>query len=158
MGLGFLTLEDSIDGVLGAGTDAWSYCVAIHSCVAIPHCVGIASCVSVSVKREAVIAGLASEGLALLLGSAEAGSSAVVGPTPTDPVEFRKCARDVKALSAAKEYTNEERGGGRDPGIRRPGVGRGQFPARSKIFSAASHWFCFFECKFFICDIIFFIL
>jgi len=41
MGLGFLTLEDSIDGVLGAGTDAWSYCVAIHSCVAIPHCVGI---------------------------------------------------------------------------------------------------------------------
>jgi len=29
------------------------------------------------VKREAVIAGLASEGLALLLGSAEAGSSAV---------------------------------------------------------------------------------
>ena len=29
-------------------------------------------------KREAVIAGLASEGLALLLGSAEAGSSAVV--------------------------------------------------------------------------------
>ena len=56
-------------------TDAWSYCVAIHSCVAIPHCVGISSCVSVSVKREAVIAGLASEGLALLLGSAEAGSS-----------------------------------------------------------------------------------
>ena len=34
-------------------------------------------------KREAVIAGLASEGLALLLGSAEAGSSAVVRPTPT---------------------------------------------------------------------------
>jgi len=102
------------------------------------------------VKREAVIAGLASEGLALLLGSAEAGSSAVVGPTPTDPVEFRKCARDVKALSAAKEYTNEERGSGRDPGIRRPGVGRGQFPARSKIFSAASHSFYFvnfFNCK-----------
>jgi len=72
------------------------------------------------VKREAVIAGLASEGLALLLGSAEAGSSAVVGPTP---VEFRKCARDLKALSAAKEYTNEERGGVRNPGVRRPGVG-----------------------------------
>ena len=51
MGLGFLTLEDSIDGVLGAGTDAWSYCVAIHSCVAIPHCVGISSCVSVSASR-----------------------------------------------------------------------------------------------------------
>jgi len=28
----------------------------------------------------------------------------------------------LKALSAAKEYTNEERGGGRDPGVRRPGV------------------------------------
>ena len=42
-----------------------------------------------AVKREAVIAGLASEGLALILGSAEAGSSAVVGPMPTDPVEFR---------------------------------------------------------------------
>ena len=41
------------------------------------------------VNREAVIAGLASEGLALILVSAEAGSSAVVGPTPTDPVEFR---------------------------------------------------------------------
>ena len=66
-------------------------------------------------KCEAVIAGLASEGLALILDSAEAGSSAVVGPTPTDPVEFQKSARDLKALSAAKEYINEERGGGRDP-------------------------------------------
>ena len=43
-------------------------------------------------KHEAAIAGLASEGLVLILGSAEAGSSAVVGSTPTDPVEFRKCA------------------------------------------------------------------
>ena len=41
MGLGFLTLEDSIDNVLCPGSDAWSYCVVIHSCVAIPHCVGI---------------------------------------------------------------------------------------------------------------------
>jgi len=40
------------------------------------------------VKREAVIAGLASEGLALILDSAEAGRSAVVGSMPTDPVEF----------------------------------------------------------------------
>ena len=44
---------------------------------------------STPVKREAVIAGLASEclaseGLALILGSAEAGSSVVVGPMPTD--------------------------------------------------------------------------
>ena len=75
------------------------------------------------VKRKAVIAGLASEGLALILGSAEPGNSSVVGPMPTDPVELRKCARDSKALSAVKEYTNEERGGGRDPGVRRPGVG-----------------------------------
>jgi len=91
------------------------------------------------VKREAVIAGLASEGLALILGSAEAGNSAAVGPTPTDPMEFRKCARDLKALSATKEHTNEERGGGRDPGVRRSGAGRGQLPARSKIFCTAMH-------------------
>jgi len=94
------------------------------------------------VKREAAIAGLASEGLALILGSTEAGSSAVVGPMPTDPVEFHKCARDLKALSAAKEHTNEERDGGRDPGVRRPGAGRGQSPARSKIFRAAMHVIC----------------
>jgi len=93
---------------------------------------------STPVKREAVIAGLASEGLALILGSAGAGSSAFVGPMPTDPVEFRKCARDLEALSAAKEHTNEERGGGRDPGVRRPGTVRGQLPARSKIFRAAA--------------------
>jgi len=49
-----------------------------------------------SVKHKAVIEGLASEGLALILGNAEAGSSAVVGPMPTDSVEFRKCARDLK--------------------------------------------------------------
>ena len=100
-------------------------------------------------KREVVIAGLASEGLALILGSAEAGSSAVVGPMPTDPVKFRKCARDLKALSAAKEQTNEERGGGRDPGVRRPGAGRGQLPARSNIFRAAMH-------EFFVCFDLFF--
>jgi hypothetical protein len=86
------------------------------------------------VKREATIAGLASEGLAMISGSAGAGSSAVVGPTPTDPVEFRKCGRDLKTLSAAQKHTNEERGGSRDPGVRRPGAGRGQLPARSKIF------------------------
>ena len=55
-------------------------------------------------KREAVIADLASEGLELILGSAEAGSSTVPGPTPTDPVELRKCARDLKALTAVKEH------------------------------------------------------
>ena len=41
------------------------------------------------------------------------------------------------ALSAAKERTNEERGGGRDPGVRRPGAGRGQLPSCSKFFRAA---------------------
>ena len=69
------------------------------------------------VKREATIAGLASEGLALISDSAGTGSSA---STPTDPVEFRKCARDLKTLSAARKHTNEERGGSRDPGVRRP--------------------------------------
>ena len=91
---------------------------------------------STPVKREAVIAGLASEGLELILGSAEAGDSAVVGPKPTDPVVFRKCAQDLKALNAAKEHTNEERGGGCDPGVRRPGAGRDQLPARSSTSSA----------------------
>ena len=81
-----------------------------------------------------MVLSLASEGLALILGSAEVGSSAVVGPTTTDLVEFRKCARNLKALSAGKEHTNEERGGGRDPGVRRPDTGRGQLPACSKIF------------------------
>ena len=89
---------------------------------------------STPVKRETVIAGLASEDLALILGSAGTGNSAVVGSMSTDPVEFRKCARDLKALSLVKEHTNEERGGGRDPSVRRPGAGRGQLPARSKIF------------------------
>ena len=74
---------------------------------------------STPVKREAVIAGLPSEGLALILVSAGTGNSAVVGRMRTDPAEFRKCVQDLKALSAAKEHTNEERGGGRDPGVRR---------------------------------------
>ena len=39
-------------------------------------------------KREAVIAGLASEGLALILGSAGTGSSAVVGPMPLESFFF----------------------------------------------------------------------
>ena len=85
-------------------------------------------------KREATIAGLASEGLAQISGSAGAGSSAVMGPT--DPVEFWRCARDLKTLSAAKKHTNEERGDSRDPGVRRPGAGSGQVPARSFILRA----------------------
>jgi len=87
------------------------------------------------VKHEATIAGLASESLARISGSAGAGSSAVVRPTPTDPVEFQRCARDL-TLSAAKKHTNEERGGSRDPGVRRPGAGSGQVPARWLILRA----------------------
>jgi len=60
-----------------------------------------------------------------------------VGPTPTDPVEFRECARDARTWSAAKKHTNKEQGGGRKPGVKRPGAGRGQLPARSKICRAA---------------------
>ena len=93
-------------------------------------------------KREATIAGLASEDLTLISGSAGTGRSAVVGPTPTDPVEFRKCARDLKTLNATRKHTNEERGTSRDPGVRRPGAGRGQFPTRSKIFVAVVICFC----------------
>ena len=77
---------------------------------------------------------LASEGLALISGSAGEDRSAVVGSTTTDPVEFRKCARDLKTLSGTRKYTNEERGGRRNADIRRPGAGRGQLPTRSKIF------------------------
>ena len=52
------------------------------------------------------------------LGSAQTGSSVVVVPTPTGPMEFRKS----KGQSAKKEHTNEVRDGGRDPGLRRPGA------------------------------------
>jgi len=53
---------------------------------------------------------------------------------------FLKSARDFKGPSAAKEHTGEVRGGGRDPGVRRPGAGLGQSPARSRFFRAAN--FC----------------
>ena len=62
-----------------------------------------------------------------------------VVPTPTDPMEFLKSRRDLKAQSAAKEHTNEVRGGGRDPDVRRPGAGLSQSPARSKFFRSAMH-------------------
>jgi len=57
---------------------------------------------STPAKRKATVAGLASEGLALVAGSVGAGTSAVVVTTPTGPVEFRKSTRDLKVLSAAK--------------------------------------------------------
>jgi len=91
-----------------------------------------------TVKRGATIADLASEFLARMSGSAGAGDSVVVVPTPTDPAGIRRCARDLKTWSATQKNTNVERGGSRDPGARRPGAGRGQLPARSKIFRAIS--------------------
>jgi len=85
------------------------------------------------VERGATIADLASEFLARKSGSAEAGNSVVVVPTPTDPAGIRTSARDLRTWSAAKKHTDEEQGGRRDPGVRRPGAGRGQLPARSVI-------------------------
>jgi len=96
------------------------------------------------VKRGATITDLASEFLARMSGSAGEGSSVVVVPTPTDPAGIRRCARDLKTWSVAKKHTNEERGGSRIPGVRRPGARRGHLPARSKIFRAA---FSFFDLR-----------
>jgi len=47
-------------------------------------------------------------------------------------MEFRKNMRDLKARSAAKEHrdTNAVRDGDHNPGVRRPGAGLGQSPAR----------------------------
>ena len=73
------------------------------------------------------------------LGSARAARSVVVLPAPTDPMGFRKSTRDAKAQSATEEHTNEARGGGGGPGVRRPRAGLGQSPARSKFFRAAMH-------------------
>ena len=88
-------------------------------------------------ERGATIADLASEFLARESGIAEVGSSVVVVPTPTDPAGIPASARGLRSWSAAKKHTDEGRGGRRDPGVRRPGAGRGQLPARSKIFRAA---------------------
>ena len=48
-----------------------------------------------------------------------------------------KSTQDVKAPGAVKEHTNEVRGGGRDPGLKKRGAGLGLSPARSKIFRAS---------------------
>jgi len=90
------------------------------------------------VEREVTIADLAAEFLARESGSAETGKSVVVVPTPHgssgDPGE---CARFEVVERSEKKHTDEGRGGRRDPGVRRPGAGRGQLPARSQIFRAA---------------------
>jgi len=66
-----------------------------------------------------------------LLGSAQTVRSVVVVSTPTGPMEFHMSKRDLKEQSAGKEYTNEVRDGGRDPGVRRPGAGLSQSPTNS---------------------------
>jgi len=84
------------------------------------------------VERGATIADLASEFLARESGSAEAGRSVVVVPTVTNPAGIRTSARDLRTWSAVKKYTDEGRGGRRDPGVRKSGAGRGHLPERSK--------------------------
>jgi len=75
-----------------------------------------------------------------LLGSARAVNSVVVVPTSTDPMGILKSTQECKAPGAGKEHTSAVRGGGRDPGVRRPGSGRPT--ARSKFFRAAMHFVC----------------
>jgi len=54
-------------------------------------------------------------------------------PTSTDPMGILKNTREFKIPGAGKERTSEVRGGGRDPGVRRPGSGLGRPTARSKF-------------------------
>ena len=57
-------------------------------------------------------------------------------PTSTDPMGILKITREFKASGAGKEHTSGVRGGGRDPGVRRPGSGLGRPTARSKFFQS----------------------
>jgi len=59
---------------------------------------------------------------------------------PTDPMGIFKNTQECKAPGAGKEHTNEVRGGGRDPGVKRPGAGLSQSPTR------------FFSCRFVGCQ------
>jgi len=61
-----------------------------------------------------------------LLGSARAVNSVVAVPTSTDPMGILKSTQEFKAPGADKEHTSAVRGGGRDPGVRRPGSGLGR--------------------------------
>ena len=54
-------------------------------------------------------------------------------PTSTDPMGILKNTRDFTAPGGGKEHTSEVSGGGRDPGVRRPGSGLGRPTARSKF-------------------------
>jgi len=62
-----------------------------------------------------------------------------VVPTSTDPMGILKSTREFKAPGAGKEHTSAVRGGGRDPGVTRPGAGLGRPTARSNFFRAAMH-------------------
>jgi len=74
---------------------------------------------------------------------ARVANSVDVVPTSTDPMGILKSTREFKAPGAGKEHTSAVRGGGRDPGVRRPGSGLGRPTARSKFFRAAMHCFLF---------------
>ena len=65
-----------------------------------------------------------------LLGSARTVNSVVVVPTSTDPMGILKSTQEFKTPGAGKEHTSAVRGGGRDPGVRRPGSGLGRPTAR----------------------------
>jgi len=58
-------------------------------------------------------------------------------PTSTDPMGILKSTREFKVEGADKENTSAVRGGGHDPGVRRPDSGLGRPTARSKFFRAA---------------------
>jgi len=68
----------------------------------------------------------------------------VAVPTSTDPMGILKSTREFKAPGAGKEHTSAVRGGGRDPGVRRPGSGLGRPTVRSKFFRAAMRLKVFF--------------
>ena len=56
-------------------------------------------------------------------------------PTSTDPMGILKNTREFKAPVAGKKHTRQVRGGGRDPGVRRPASGLGRPTARSKFLA-----------------------
>ena len=59
-------------------------------------------------------------------------------PTSTDPIWILKITREFKTPGAGKEHTSAVRGGGRDPGVRRPGSDLGRPTARSKFLEMHS--------------------
>ena len=68
-------------------------------------------------------------------------------PTFTNPTGILKNTGELEAPGAGKEHTSEVRGGGRDPGVRRPGSGLGRPTASSKFrnMDALAHENIFFN-------------